>query len=68
MKTADVIAHFKTQTAAADAIKVRAQAVGGWKEYPPPEQQMRLQKASNGKLKAEPEVVAFYRELCKGLI
>ena len=68
MKTKDVIEFYKTQSAVADALKIRSQGVNAWGEYPPPEQQMRLQRASGGKLKAEPKVLAFYRELVHGLI
>lgn len=68
MKTKDVFAFYKTKAAAADAAGVRPQAVTKWGDSPPAECQLRIQKNSHGKLKADIAVVKFYRELVEGII
>lgn len=53
MRTADVLEHFKTQTAVADALGIKQPSVALWGEYPPDARQLQLQKITRGKLKAE---------------
>ena len=69
MRTADAIKHFGgTKAAVADALGIRQPSVQNWGEFPPPEQQMRIHKVTTGKLKAERDVLTFYRELTEGVL
>lgn len=68
MKTSDVMKHYGTQRAIAEVVGVSSQAVALWKEYPPPLPQMRIHKDTKGKLKAEPAVLKFYRDLTEGVL
>lgn len=54
MRTADVLEHFKTQKAVAQALGIKQPSVALWGEYPPDARQLQIQKVTRGKLKAEP--------------
>lgn len=55
MTKSEAIAHFQGNVSAlARAAGVDQSTVYSWKEYPPPGRQLRLQKITRGKLKAEP--------------
>lgn len=54
MRTAEVIAHFTTQQAVADALGIKQPSVGGWGEFPPDRRQLQIEGITNGTLKAEP--------------
>lgn len=58
MRTADVLAHFKTQQAIAEALGIKQPSVADWKEFPPDRRQFQLERITNGALKAEPECMA----------
>lgn len=56
MKTADAIEHFGgTQTALAEALGLKQPSIAGWGEYPPAMRQMQIERATKGRLKAEPD-------------
>lgn len=55
MRTADVLHHFKTQTAVADALGIKQPSVASWGEYPPGVRQLQLEFLTGGALKAEPK-------------
>lgn len=64
MRTKDAVAHFGgVQAELARALSVSRSAVSQWEEFPPDDQQLKLQQITEGALKAEPEVVARYRAL-----
>jgi DNA-binding transcriptional regulator YdaS (Cro superfamily) len=51
MRTADVIAFYKTQTKVADVLGIWKQAVNQWGEFVPEGKARRLEKLTRGKLK-----------------
>lgn len=53
MRTADVLAHFKTQKAIADALGIKQPSVAAWDEYPPDQRQLQIERLVP-ELKAEP--------------
>ncbi len=53
MTYADLIAYFKTQTAAAEALGTRQSTVSGWQEHVPYHWQMRAQEITKGALQAD---------------
>lgn len=55
MKTLDVIEHYGSQYAAADALGIRQPSVANWGEFPPALRQLQLEALTVGKLKAEPD-------------
>lgn len=57
MKTSDVIAYYKTQTAVATALNIDQSSVSGWGEYPPDRRQVQLERLTSGALQAEPGCV-----------
>lgn len=65
MRTEDVIRHFRTQSAVADALGIRQSSVAEWGEYPPPARQLQIQKKTRGQLKAEPFDKLFIRTKAK---
>jgi DNA-binding transcriptional regulator YdaS (Cro superfamily) len=58
MRTADVLAHFKTQQAIAKALGMKQPSVSSWGEYPPDKRQLQIERITDGALKAEPECKA----------
>lgn len=54
VKTKTAIEHFKTQWGLADALGLYQSTVAGWGDYPPEIQQVKLEKITRGRLKAEP--------------
>jgi hypothetical protein len=54
MKTQDVIHHFGTQVATAEALGMAQSSIAGWGEYPPDARQLQIEKLTRKKLKAEP--------------
>lgn len=58
MRTAEVIAHFKTQTAVAKRLGIRQASVAEWGEFPPDLRQLQLERITRNTLKAEPECKA----------
>jgi hypothetical protein len=57
MRTSDVLAHFKTQKAIADALGIKQPSVAEWKEFPPDQRQLQIERLVPT-LKAEPECMA----------
>jgi len=55
MKTVDVVQHFGSQTAAAQALGINQAAVAQWGESPPELRQLQLEAVTGGALKAGPE-------------
>lgn len=55
MKLDQVVKHFKTQTAAAQALGVTQPTLSNWKKrgFIPAIQQLRIEKVTKGKLKAD---------------
>lgn len=53
MNKADVIAHFGSQEAAAQALGIKQPSVAAWTDYPPPLRQLQIEAITNGALKAE---------------
>jgi hypothetical protein len=58
MTKADAIAFYGNQKALADVLGVKQPSVAGWGEYPPEIQQVRLERLTGGRLKAEPSCYA----------
>ena len=56
MRTAEVIAHFKTQGAVAEALGITQPSVALWGDYPPPGRQYQVELLTKGVLKAEKPV------------
>lgn len=54
MRTADVVAYFKTQAAVAEALNIRQPSVAEWGDYPPDARQVLIEKITKGALRAEP--------------
>lgn len=60
MKTSDVIKHFGSQYAVAEALGIKQPSVAGWKKpYPPELRQLQIEAVTGGKLKAEPDCDKF---------
>lgn len=55
MTKQDVIQHYGSVAAAAEAMGIRRQAVNAWGEEPPHGRQCELQILTRGKLKASPK-------------
>ena len=53
MTKTQAITFFGNQKALADALGIEQPSVCGWGEYPPEIQQVKLEKLTRGKLKAE---------------
>lgn len=62
MFTSDVIAHFKTPAAVAEALGISRQAVCQWRELVPPLSASRLERVTDGKLKYDPEQYAEWNK------
>lgn len=58
MKKTDVIKHFGSQTATANALGITVQAVNAWPENIPEGRAFQIQIVTNGKLKAQPKQTA----------
>ncbi len=56
MLTADALAYFGSKKAIADAIGVSPSAVSQWEELVPPLSAAKLEKASDGRLKFDPDL------------
>lgn len=54
MLKADVIDHFKTPSAVAEALGVTPAAISAWEEVVPEGSAYKLQVLTNGKLKVDP--------------
>lgn len=52
MQKSDVIAHFGSVSAAADALGITSQAISMWPDAVPMGRQYQLEKITNGKLQA----------------
>lgn len=57
MRTSDVLAHYKTQKAIAEALGIKQPSVAEWGDYPPDQRQLQLERLVP-ELKAEPECMA----------
>lgn len=59
MKPQDVIKHYKTQKAAADALGIGQSAVANWvmRDKIPDLSQLRIEVATGGKLKADKAIL-----------
>lgn len=53
MKKSEVVKHFGTQQAVADALGITIGAVSQWKEELPPNRQALIELITGGKLKAD---------------
>jgi len=58
VKTADVIAHFGSVSAVADALGISPQAIYQWGELVPQGRTFQIQILTNGSLRAEAQKVA----------
>lgn len=56
MRTKDVIEHFGSQAAVADALGIKQPSVAGWGEFVPPLRQVQIEKLTGGKFKAAPDI------------
>lgn len=56
MKKADVIAHFGSQTAVAEALGISQASVAQWGDEVPSLRQLQIQALTLGKLRASPDV------------
>lgn len=56
MRTSDVLAYYRTATAAARAVGVTKSAVSQWGEFVPEGKAYRYQKITRGKLKVDESV------------
>ena len=54
MRTADVLAHYGSQKAAAAALGLKQPSVALWGTYPPDKRQLQIERITAGALKAEP--------------
>ena len=54
MRTAEVTAYFKTQTAVAKRLGIKQASVSEWGEFPPDRRQIQIERITKGDLKAEP--------------
>lgn len=52
LKKSDVIAHFETVTAVAEALGISIQAVSKWPEDVPELRALQLERITDGELKA----------------
>lgn len=55
MRTSEVVEHYGSQKAIADALDIKQPSVAEWGDYPPPLRQIQIEKLTRRKLKAEPE-------------
>lgn len=53
MRTAEVLDHFKTQTAVAKRLGIKQASVSEWGEFPPDRRQVQIERITRGALKAE---------------
>lgn len=58
MRTAEVLALYKTQTAVAKALGIAQSSVAIWGKFPPDRRQIQLEHLTGGTLKAEPDCKA----------
>ncbi|ELQ5980670.1 Cro/CI family transcriptional regulator [Cronobacter malonaticus] len=63
MRKEDAINFFGNKTKLAAAAGVKAPSVCSWGELVPEGRAMRLQEASEGKLKYDPKVYDAYRQI-----
>lgn len=62
----DLIEHYGGCTKAALALGLPKQTVNRWKDAGiPDEKQLEIQKETRGELKADPKIVAKWRELLR---
>jgi transcriptional repressor of cell division inhibition gene dicB len=54
MRKDEVLDHFKTQKAIAEALGIAQPSVAEWGEYPPDSRQLQIELLTGGTLKAEP--------------
>lgn len=59
MRTSDVVTHYGSQAAVAEALGIKQPSVAMWGESPPPLRQLQLESLTGGKLKAGPECDAY---------
>lgn len=62
MKTSEAVDFFKTQQGVADALGIKQSSVAEWGEYPPDLRQLQLHRVTEGRLRAEPEVIEKFGE------
>lgn len=62
MKTDEAIKHFGTQQATANALEIKQSSVAEWGEYPPEVRQLQIHRLTQGKLRAESEVIEKFGE------
>lgn len=67
MKPQDVIKHFKTQRAAAEALGIGQSAVANWvmRDKIPSLSQLRIEVATGGKLKADKSILKPVRKVSR---
>ena len=59
MKTQQVIDHFGSQAAVAQALGIAQPSVAQWHESPPALRQLQIEALTNGALRAGPECDAY---------
>lgn len=62
MTTYEAISLYGTQKKLADALGITQSAVSMWGEFPPDKQQMRLERLTRGRLRAETDVFSPKRK------
>lgn len=64
MDYADLIKHYGSQAAIAQAVALKQPSIWAWqKSGVPAERQLEFQRLTNGKLKADPAIVKRYAML-----
>lgn len=62
MTKAEAIEFFGTQAALAAALGMKQPSVAEWGIHPPEARQLQIHRVTQGKLRAEPDVIAKYGE------
>lgn len=57
MLTTEAIEHFGSEAALARALGIKQQSVQDWGEVVPKLRQLQIEKLTDGKLKADPEIL-----------
>ena len=65
MFTSDVLLHFGSATAVAQALGITRQAVGQWGDLVPPLSASRLERLTDGRLSYDPDLYARWNNRAK---
>jgi DNA-binding transcriptional regulator YdaS (Cro superfamily) len=63
MRTSDVVEHFGTQKAIADALGIKPPSVSDWGEFVPPLRQLQIEALTGGKLRADASILPAPSEI-----